>query len=114
MSEKRYTFECNGNNCQIFENDFWLKIEEVVDLLNELTKKNERLQEKLKDANDEVDYWKSVVERYRNSARLDLEECTILQGNNKYVGKIRKFVKYENEIGIDLYDLKEVDGDCDD
>ena len=35
MSEKRYTFECNGNNCLIYEDGVWLKIEEVVGLLNE-------------------------------------------------------------------------------
>ena len=35
MSDKRYTFECNGNNCLIYEDGVWLKIEEVVELLNE-------------------------------------------------------------------------------
>lgn len=35
MSDKRYTFECNGNNCLIYEDGVWLKIEEVVGLLNE-------------------------------------------------------------------------------
>lgn len=51
MSEKRYTFECNDNNCLIFENDVWLKIEEVVDLLNELYEENEQL----KSINNQID-----------------------------------------------------------
>ena len=49
MIEKRYTFECDGNNCQIFENDVWLKIEEVVDLLNEQQATIEHLKERLYD-----------------------------------------------------------------
>ena len=47
MSEKRYIFECDGNNCLIFENDVWLKIEEVVDLLNSLYEENEQLKERV-------------------------------------------------------------------
>lgn len=49
MSEKRYTFECIENNCLIYEDGVWLKIEEVVDLLNEqqylLNNQNELLDE---------------------------------------------------------------------
>lgn len=55
MSEKRYTFKCNENNCSIFENGVWLKIEEVVDTLNEqqatiqqLRERNKELKEILK------------------------------------------------------------------
>ena len=40
MSEKQFTFECDENNCQIFEND-------VVDLLNSQ-------EEKIKDLNAEI------------------------------------------------------------
>ena len=47
MSEKQYIFECDGNNCLIFENDVWLKIEEVVDLLNSLYEENEKLKNRL-------------------------------------------------------------------
>lgn len=37
MSEKRFTFKCNDNNCSIFDNGVWLKIEEIVDELNSLS-----------------------------------------------------------------------------
>ena len=54
MSEKRYTFECIENNCLIYEDGTWLKIEEIVDCLNEqqatiqsLKEENEELKRKL-------------------------------------------------------------------
>ena len=105
----------NRKSCSRFEKR--MSREDLFERIRLLEKENEKLkeqhnqlQEKLRDANDEVGYWKSVLERYRNSAKLDLDECTIIQGNNKYVGKIKTFVEYENEISIDLCDLKEVDG----
>lgn len=38
MTNKQYTFECIENNCLIYEEGVWLKIEEVVDLLNSQSK----------------------------------------------------------------------------
>ena len=63
MSEKRYTFECDGNNCQIFENNVWLKIEEVVDLLNTLHQENQILETYCKVQNESKEYWRNKAKR---------------------------------------------------
>lgn len=68
MSEKRYTFECNGNNCQIFEDNVWLKIEEVVGLLNE----HQSLISALKEENEQL---RQVVEQYRKTNKHLSELC---------------------------------------
>lgn len=49
VSKKRYTFECIGNDCLIYEDGFWLKIEEVVDLLNEQQARIEMLEKGILD-----------------------------------------------------------------
>lgn len=49
MNKKRYTFECIDNNCLIYEDDVWLKIEEVVDLLNEQQTRIEMLEKSILD-----------------------------------------------------------------
>ena len=71
MSDKRYTFECNGNNCLIYEDGVWLKIEEVVDKLNEqqstitaLKEENEQLRQMIKE---------NVFGRYEEGSLVDLE-----------------------------------------
>ena len=73
MSEKQFTFECDENNCQIFEND-------VVDLLNSQ-------EEKIKDLNAEIRSlrkWGKFLEKENEQLRKDkaqlkerLRECRI-------------------------------------
>ena len=64
-----FTFECNDNNCSIFENDVWLKIEEIVGILNnqrntilrydlelnKLKKENEFLKTEIKNIGEDDD-----------------------------------------------------------
>lgn len=66
MSKKRYTFECIDNNCLIYEDGVWLKIEEVIDLLNEFETKCYKLEkenEKLKKVIDLMEYQLKVQDR---------------------------------------------------
>ena len=97
-------------------------IELVSTLLNELAdkvdgqqatitkqkKKIKRLKDKLEEALDEWDYWKTMTESYRKSIKLDLEECIIIQGDKKFKGKICKMVRYEDKLTIDLRNTEEV------
>ena len=74
MTDKRYTFECNGNNCLIYEDGVWLKIEEVVDKLNEqqstitaLKEENEELKQQLVDVTKSIDSLCNRVDKSNRS-----------------------------------------------
>lgn len=86
MSKKRYTFECIDNNCLIYEDGIWLKIEEVVDLLNgfeikcyKLEKENEWLREEL-----------SECEKFRHPGFKQIEK-TIENKKNCAINKDAKY-----------------------
>ena len=108
----------------------------IVMLLNELSEENEQLRKRLKkmkeenkrlktkqkkkikqlknkldEAIDEWDYWKTMTESYRKNIKLNLEECIIIQGDKKFKGKICKMVKYEDKLTIDLLNTEEVSDD---
>ena len=78
MSEsKRFTFKCTDNNCSIFDNGMWLKIEEIVDELNslsdivlaydktvaELRKENERLKRENEALESNVEWFAHQLEK---------------------------------------------------
>ena len=74
MSEQRFTFKCNNDNCSIFDNGVWLKIEEIVDVMNEqqatisqLTTKCSRLAKEKDELSDEIGHlnnaWSDKVGR---------------------------------------------------
>lgn len=60
MSEKRYTFECIDNNCLIYEDGIWLKIEEVVELLNEQQATIEMYQRSIERREEQI----SIIKKY--------------------------------------------------
>lgn len=63
MSEKRFTFKCKDNICSIFDNGLWLKIEEIVELLNNLHQENQILETYCKVQNESKEYWRNKAKR---------------------------------------------------
>ena len=97
MSEKRYTFECNGNNCLIYEDGVWLKIEEVVGLLNEQQATIKQLEEDKAIAEDYANIFEKENVKLRK--KLNNYKATVLgfiwmmEQNGRISGKDDDFVK---------------------
>lgn len=84
MSEKRFTFKCNDNNCSIFDNGVWLKIEEIVDLLNEQNRKIKKLERENGALGSNVEWFAHQLEKQptiqslkeeNERLREELSEC---------------------------------------
>lgn len=109
MSEKRYTFECIENNCLIYEDGIWLKIEEIVDLLNSLAEENEQLRHEIeieKKWQLEKDKYYVKIKEENEQLQTELnnyEKITNLLADydvhhyNRWINQIKNYVEKTNE-----------------
>lgn len=100
MSKKRYTFECIDNNCLIYEDGIWLKIEEVVDLLN-------NQQAVINDLEKEKDSWKNKNDCEFILCQDDLGNDEIRYGDDKIFHFLWEVAPLLNEQQAIINKLKE-------